>query len=198
MHLWELEFAVAVRIDGSANAVGGDELDTHSFGRIAGLGPHHAHCPAIEAALNRPLIRLSAIPWIGRRIFALDTAFSGSEIGPQIGDVGVRQGMAIGGHAWTAPFDLRAHAFVGYRFTRHQLRALIQLLQIRPAFRVFVMTHPALVEVNHFTASGPAVSHDGVVVQPEGPLEVVCRAGGIGNALLGRANGGMEPRRRAC
>ena len=198
MHFGELKFAVAVGVHRGPDTVRRDELDAHTFGRVSALDPNDSCGAAIESALNGPFIGLCAIPRVRRRILALDAAFSRSDIGPQIGDIRFGQSMAISRHARTTRFDLRGYTLVRYGLAGYQLRALIEILQRRAALGVFVVTHPAFIEVNHFATSGTAIGNDSVGIQPEGLLKIVCHSDGIGNSLLGRANSRMEPRRRAC
>src|SRR4029077_17664744 len=87
LHLGKFEFAVAVGIYGGAHSVRRDQLDAYAFRGIAALDAHDTRCATGEPALNRPLVRLRPIPGIHRRIFALDAALSGVDVGDQVGHI---------------------------------------------------------------------------------------------------------------
>ena len=122
------------------------------------------------------------------------------KISSQVGDIGIRQSVPISRHAGTAPLDLCADAFVGHWFTRYELLAVIEILQIGAALGVLVVTHPAFVEVDYFATAGAAVGNDCVVIQPERTLEIVDGDEWIGglDRRPRRGVGGTEPGRRAC
>src|SRR5205823_870743 len=197
-HAGEFELSVAIGVDGGSNTIWRDELEADAFRRISALDPNGSAGATVEAALHRPLVGLSAIPRVRRRILALHAALFRVKISPQIGDIDIRQSVPISRHAGTAPFDLCADAFVGHWFTRYELLAVIEILQIGTALGVLVVTHPAFVEVNDLATVRAAIGRNRVVIQPERTLQIVDGDEWIGslNRLHRRGVGGTEPGRR--
>src|SRR4029077_323488 len=67
------------------------------------------------------------------------------------------------------------------RSARHQVLALIEILQQGRTLGVLVVTHPTFKKVNVFATPRAAIGHDAISIQPKGALEIVG-----GDLLIGR------------
>ena len=200
MHLREFEFAFRTGIDGGSHAVRRDELDAYALGGVSTGDPHHSSGASREAALNRPFLRLGAIPGVRRWIFAFHAAFSRMKISAQIRYVRLGKTGAKCGHSGTTLFDFGRDVVVIDGITGRQVLTLKEVLQQGGAFGVLVVAHPTFIEVNVFAARRAAIGENLVGIQAEGPLEIVRGDVRRGRSLrgFGRRLSHAQAGRRAC
>ena len=119
----------AFGVHGGSHAVRRDQLDAYALGGIPAGDSHHSSGAAREPALNRPFLRLGAIPGIRRRIFAFHAAFSRVEISDQIRYVRIGKTGAKCGHSGAALFNFGGDVVVIDRITGGQALMLKEVLQ---------------------------------------------------------------------